>query len=84
VNQLRAGKLDAVIAYISNAAGAGDEVEAFSVEGIPCAIAIQPIAVGKESLNKQLAGRLMDAIRSADSQKQFQTYGFGWKDTKAK
>jgi molybdenum ABC transporter molybdate-binding protein len=82
VNQLRAGKLDAVIAYISNAHGAGDEVEAFSVEDIPCATAIQPIAVGKASPNKQLAGRLMDAIRSSESQKQFQAYGFGWKDTK--
>src|SRR5262249_21978825 len=82
VNQLRAGKLDAVIAYISNAAGAGAEVEAYSIEGIPCATAIQPIAVGRESPNKQLAARLMEAIRSSESQAKFKSWGFGWKDGK--
>jgi molybdate transport system substrate-binding protein len=79
INNLRAGKLDAVIAYISNAADATD-VEAMTVTGIPCATAVQPIAVGKESKHKQLASRLMDAIRTGESKQRFVSYGFGWKD----
>jgi len=81
VNQLRTKSLDAVIAYISNTAGLTD-IEAYSIEGIPCAIAVQPMAVGKGSPNQQLARRLMDALRTADSKKQFESYGFQWQDGK--
>jgi molybdenum ABC transporter molybdate-binding protein len=81
VNKLRAGGLDAVIAYVSNTADAPD-VEAFTVKGIPCAIAVQPMAVGKESRHKQLTARLMDAIRSAESKQRFEAYGFGWEANK--
>ena len=55
VNQLRTGSLDAVVAYISNATYAGDDVEAIAID-IPCAVAVQPIAVGKDSQHKQLSG----------------------------
>jgi ABC-type molybdate transport system substrate-binding protein len=81
VNQLRAGGggLDAVVAYITNTADAKD-IEAYTVKGIPCAIPVQPMAVGKDSRHKQLAGRLMEAIRSADSKQLFEAYGFGWQD----
>jgi molybdenum ABC transporter molybdate-binding protein len=81
VNQLRTGALDAVVAYISNTADA-DDIEAYTVEGIPCAIAIQPMGVARDSKNKQLASRLMEAIRSGASKERFQSYGFGWKDIK--
>jgi molybdenum ABC transporter molybdate-binding protein len=81
MNQLRSGGLDAIVAYISMAADA-DDVEAYSIEGIPCAIAVQPMAVGKDSKHRQLAARLMEAIRSAESKKEFTKYGFGWKDQK--
>ena len=85
INQLRAAptSLDAVIAYISNTAGLSD-IEAYTVEGIPCATVIQPIAVGKDSKHKQLASRLMDAIRSRESQDRFAAYGFGWEQEKIK
>jgi ABC-type molybdate transport system substrate-binding protein len=81
VNQLRTGSLDAVIAYISNTANL-DDIEAYPVQDIPCANAIQPWAVGKESQYKQLSGRLLTAIRSTESRKQFESCGFGWKDGK--
>jgi molybdate transport system substrate-binding protein len=77
VNQLRTGSLDAVIAYLSNAAEAGDELEPIAID-IPCAVATQPIAVGKESAHKHLTGRLLDAIRSEDSQERFKALQFRW------
>jgi len=78
VNQLKTGSLDAVIAYISNAAASGDKLEAIKID-IPCALATQPFAVGRESANKQLAGRLLVAIESAESRERFEENGFYWK-----
>ncbi len=77
VNQLRARSLDAVIAYVSNAVEAADELEAIPID-IPCAIATQPVAVGKDSAYKQLTGRLLDALRSPESRRRFEAYGFHW------
>jgi ABC-type molybdate transport system substrate-binding protein len=77
VNQLRTGSLDAVVAYVSNAVPAADQLEAIAID-IPCAIAVQPIAAGKESKYRHLIGRLTTAIRSADSQYRFEANGFKW------
>jgi molybdate transport system substrate-binding protein len=81
VNQLRTGALDAAVAYLSNAAGAGDVLEAIPID-IKCAFAEQPVAVGKTSDFKQLTGRLVDALRSRESRERFEAYGFGWKMTR--
>jgi ABC-type molybdate transport system substrate-binding protein len=78
VNQLRTKSLDAAIAYISNAAGAADELEAVPID-IPCAFAEQPFAIARGSEYKQLAGRLLDAILTGESKERFTAYGFGWK-----
>jgi ABC-type molybdate transport system substrate-binding protein len=78
VNQLRTGSLDAVIAYISNAASAQDVLEAYAID-IPCAVATQPMAVGKGSKQKYLTARLMAAIGSEESKALFVANGFGWK-----
>jgi molybdenum ABC transporter molybdate-binding protein len=78
VNQMRARSLDAAVAYISNAAGAEKELEAIPID-IDCAVASQPFAIGKESKHKLTAGRLLDAIRRADSRKRFEALGFKWK-----
>lgn len=78
VNQLRTKSLDAVIAYISNAAGAGDDLEAIAVD-LPCALATQPAAVGKEAKYPQLTERLFAALRSAESKERFLKLGFTWK-----
>jgi molybdenum ABC transporter molybdate-binding protein len=79
VNQLRAGSLDAAIAYLSNAAAAGDDLSAIRIVGIPCAIAIQPVAISKDCRQKQLTSRLLSAIRSAESRERFESYGFEWR-----
>jgi ABC-type molybdate transport system substrate-binding protein len=80
VNQMRSGSLDAAVAYISNAAGAADFLDAIRIQGIPCSIATQPFGVAKDSANKQLAARLLETIRTQSSQKRFTSEGFRWID----
>jgi ABC-type molybdate transport system substrate-binding protein len=80
VNQLRTGSLDAIIAYISNATEAADELEAIAID-IPCALATQPLGVGKNSAHKHLVGRLVKMLRSAESREQFESHGFRWQAT---
>lgn len=77
VNQLRAGALDAVVAYLSNAAGFADELEALKID-VPCALAVQPLARGKETPYPQLTGRLLEALRSRASRERFEALGFHW------
>jgi molybdenum ABC transporter molybdate-binding protein len=77
VNQMRTGTLDAAVAYVSNAAGSADYLDAVAVN-VPCALATQPIAVGKDSARKRLAGRLVDALRSVESRQRFEAEGFRW------
>ena len=45
------------MAYISNAVSAADLLEPIAVD-IPCALAVQPVAVGRESKRSLLAERL--------------------------
>lgn len=78
VNELKTGALDAVVAYVSNAAGSGDVLEAIAVD-VPCAVAVQPVAVGKHATYPQLARRLVAAIRSRESRARFEEWGFGWR-----
>lgn len=77
VNQLLTGSLDAAVAYVSNAKSAGDKLEWIAID-VPCALAVQPIAVGKESVHKYLTQRLLDAIRSRQSRERFEASGFHW------
>jgi ABC-type molybdate transport system substrate-binding protein len=78
INQLLTGSLDAVIAYLSNGANAADKLEAIPID-LPCAVAVQPIAVGRDSEHKQLVGRLVAAIHSRESRERFESYGFQWR-----
>jgi molybdate transport system substrate-binding protein len=78
VNQLRTGSLDAAVAYLSNAAGAAEHLDAIRIQGISCSTAIQPWAVAKESSYPQLASRLFARICSADSIETFAAEGFTW------
>ena len=80
VNQMRTGSLDAAVAYLSNAAGAAEHLDAIRIQGIPCSIATQPYGVAKDSANKQLASRLLEAIRAQPSQERFTSEGFKWLD----
>ncbi len=78
VNQLQTGSLDAAVVYLSNAAGAGDSLDAIRIQGIECSTATQPFAISPESPNAQTASRLFQKIVSAESQDSFAAEGFGW------
>ncbi|TWT92628.1 molybdate ABC transporter substrate-binding protein [Neorhodopirellula pilleata] len=78
VNQLQTGSLDAAVAYLSNAAGASEFLDAVQIRGIECSVATQPWAVSKDSRYPNLAGRLFERIRSMPSQEAFAAEGFRW------
>jgi molybdate transport system substrate-binding protein len=78
VNQLRTGSLDAAVAYLSNAAGAAEHLDAIRIQGIECSVATQPFAIAQQSRYRQLASRLFKRICSAESQQDFQAEGFRW------
>jgi molybdenum ABC transporter molybdate-binding protein len=80
INQLRAGSLDAVVAYRSNVVPYPDAVEGVPITGIPCAVARQPLAVGKGTAHPELAERLRLALRSEErARDRFKALGFAWK-----
>jgi molybdenum ABC transporter molybdate-binding protein len=83
VNQMRSGSLDAAVAYLSNAAGAGDSLDAVRIQGLPCSVATQPFGTSKDSGNKRLTERLLAAIRADASREKFASEGFRWIETKA-
>lgn len=78
VNQMRSGSLDAAVAYLSNAAGAADFLDAIRIQGIACSVATQPYGVAKGSDRRQLGERLLHAIRTESSKEKFTNEGFRW------
>jgi ABC-type molybdate transport system substrate-binding protein len=78
VNQMRSGSLDAAVAYLSNAAGSGEFLDAIRIQGIPCSVATQPFGVAKNSEHKHLVERLLAAIRAESSRERFLSEGFRW------
>jgi hypothetical protein len=82
VNQMRSGSLDAAVAYLSNAAGSADQLDAIRIHGIPCSVATQPFGIAKDSEHKQLVDRLLQAIRAKPSQERCASEGFQWIDAR--
>jgi molybdate transport system substrate-binding protein len=80
VNQMRSGSLDAAVAYLSNAAGSAEYLDAIRIQGLPCSVATQPFGTSKESKNKRLTERLLHTIRADTSQQRFKSEGFRWVD----
>lgn len=78
INQLKAGSLDAAVAYLSNAAGSAEVLDAVRIVEISCAQATQPFAIAKQTQYSQLASRLQDKLQSTESQKRFLDNGFVW------
>ena len=76
VNQMRSGSLDAAVAYLSNAAGSAEFLDAIRIQGFPCSVATQPFGVAKDSKNKRLTERLLQAIRADASQAAVHERGF--------
>jgi molybdate transport system substrate-binding protein len=79
VNQMRAGSLDAAVAYLSNAAGSARDLDAIRITNIPCSVATQPYAVAQTSKYPRLAARLHERLQSAESRSLFESNGFVWK-----
>jgi len=84
VNQMRSGSLDAAVAYLSNAAGSAEFLDAIRIRGLPCSVATQPFGMSKNSGNKRTMERLLQALRAESSQLQFGQEGFRWVDGQAK
>jgi ABC-type molybdate transport system substrate-binding protein len=82
VNQMRSGSLDAAVAYLSNAAGSAEFLDAIRIQGLPCSVATQPFGTAKDSKNRHLIERLLHAIRADASQQRFKSEGFRWVDAK--
>jgi molybdenum ABC transporter molybdate-binding protein len=80
VNQMKAGSLDAAVAYISNAAGSGDVLDAIRITNIPCAVATQPFGIAQSTPHRHLAQRLQERLQAAESRTIFEQQGFLWKD----
>ncbi len=80
VNQLRVGSIDASIVYAANVAKeeVRNDVETIPIE-IGKAKAVQPIAVAKNSKYPYLSKRLVHALISPDSKKQFEKFNFRWR-----
>ncbi len=78
VNQLKAGSLDAAVAYLSNAAGSADYLDAIPITGIECSTATQPWAIANDSRYPKTAARLFERLTSVKSQEIFAAEGFQW------
>lgn len=78
VNQMRSGSLDAAVAYLSNAAGASEYLDAIQIRGISCSTATQPWGIATDSRYPHTMARLFTALASAESQEIFAAEGFGW------
>jgi molybdate transport system substrate-binding protein len=81
VNQMRTDSLDAAVAYLSNAAGSAEYLEAIRIRDLPCSVATQPFGVAKNSAQPQLAKRLQQAILADQSKQRFDREGFRWLET---
>lgn len=76
VNQMLTGSLDAAVVYLSNAAGAGEKLDAIRITGLPCAIATQPYGIRAGSKNSRTADRLFAALNRPEAQESFTAEGF--------
>jgi len=75
VSALVIGKIDAAIVYEANVVKQEHTLDSIRIED-DRALAIQPIAIGRESDQPQLSARLMEAILSVDNKAAFDAYGF--------
>jgi molybdenum ABC transporter molybdate-binding protein len=78
VNQIRTGSLDVVVVYEVNTSQVRDLFEVIPVK-LPGALAVQPYAIGKNSDHRFLMERLLEAIRSPESRRHYESLGFRWR-----
>ncbi|MBT3268017.1 molybdate ABC transporter substrate-binding protein [Candidatus Poribacteria bacterium] len=81
VNQIRAGSLDAVVVYRSNAmanpANLDEHLDIVDVDS-PGSVAVQPIATALDAKYPLMMRRFQDAVLSGASRDRFLPYGFRW------
>jgi ABC-type molybdate transport system substrate-binding protein len=81
VNQLRAGSLDAVVVYRSNAmsnpANLAEHLDIVDVDS-PGSVAVQPMGIALDAKYPLMMRRFRDAVLSSASRDQFLSYGFRW------
>jgi molybdate transport system substrate-binding protein len=82
VNKIRVGSLDATIVYRSNAMANPENLkkhlDIVEIEH-PQALAVQPIAIAKQTEHRYLLERFFDMVRSDQSKKSFESFGFRWR-----
>jgi len=78
VNQMQTGALDAVIVYETNTHFARGKIDVVKVQ-LEQKFAVQPVAVGLKSKHKHLTGRLVQLLKSKESEQRFKELGFAWK-----
>lgn len=83
VNQMRIGALDAVVVYDSNTTNVREHLDLVRLPR-PDALAVQTFSVRQNSDHKQLAGRLLEALRSEASRARYQAAGFRWRAEEAR
>jgi molybdenum ABC transporter molybdate-binding protein len=77
VNQMQTGALDAVVVYDSNTIKVRDKLDLVRIDR-PGTVAVQTFSVAKGAKYRQLALRLLDALRSEESRARYEAAGFRW------
>lgn len=83
VNQMRAGGLDVAVVFRANTSQVQQQLEVVPWSEAPVH-ALQPYAVARGSAHSWLAGRLAEALRSAESRRSFEQAGFRWQESAGK
>jgi molybdate transport system substrate-binding protein len=76
VTKVTLGEADAGIAYVSDAVGAGDDVDAVGIPEEQNVVASYPIAVLSDSDDEELAQAFTDYVQSAEGQATLRQFGF--------
>jgi hypothetical protein len=77
INQLRAGSLDAAIVYQSNVQSSQEAADHIDLVPLPGAMAIQELAINRDTSHRYLLQRLRDVLTSAGTVRRFEECGFG-------
>nr|WP_206428427.1 molybdate ABC transporter substrate-binding protein [Mycolicibacterium stellerae] len=76
LNKVTSGEADAGLVYVTDAQGAGDKVTAVPFPESAAAVNSYPIAVLKQSKNRELAGKFVDLVIGESGQKILNAAGF--------
>lgn len=75
LNETRTGALDASVVYIANANKAQEHVDICPLD-LPGSVAVQTFSAAKNTKYRQLVGRLLAALRTAEQNDRYKAAGF--------